>query len=136
MTADADTIREALREMSYHPKANAALAALARLEACETQLVEMTNRRDGVAFQLEAERHVHRKDNEYLLAQRDALVEALGQARRLHDEQLRAIDDGDNFGEHVGLVRHRRAVANGMEAILAIYEDAAPAEAAPKEAGQ
>lgn len=35
-----------------------------------------------------------------------------------------AIDDGDDYGEHVGLQRHRRAVHEGQAAILAMWEEA------------
>lgn len=52
------------------------------------------------------------------------LDEAYLHARKVVQEQQAAVDDGDDFGEHVGLVRHRRATLQGMQIILSIWEDA------------
>ena len=66
---------------------------------------------------------------EGLAAQLQQTREALQRAQSLHAEQLQAIDDGDDFGEHVGIVRHRRAVYQGQAEIISLWEDALAAAA-------
>lgn len=50
--------------------------------------------------------------------------DALDRARLFHGALRMAIDDGDDFGEHVGLQRYRRAVHTGQAEILRIWEEA------------
>jgi excisionase family DNA binding protein len=58
----------------------------------------------------------------------DRWLEAYEHAQKVVREQQEAVDGGDDSGEHVGLVRHRRAVLTGMTAILAIFESLLPSE--------
>lgn len=69
MSDYADTIRSAMRRMADddQPAYQEALAAL------DSLLVDL----DGLYGQLEAEKHNHRKDNEYLLTENKRLREAL-----------------------------------------------------------
>ncbi len=47
----------------------------------------------------------------------------LESARRTHGALSLAIDDGDDYGEHVGLQRHRRAVYDGQAEILKLWQE-------------